>query len=257
MKQISFLAFLPFLCILFVSAQDVIENPEKPLNKSAGRALELKEELRITDKSGDYYFRAPSNLRISSDGSIFISDSYGNNFLKFSSDGKYIKNLYKKGAGPGEIQDYFDYSLSHEKIFVYDNVKSKLIVMKDDGDLIDEIKFETDRFADLYGIYKDDLVFLKRNYPSREDRKSSRFYEIQNIIVLVSTDGKMRRESQFFLNKIFLIASSLGGGLLSWDPLDVVLDENTGYLYVSCTREYMIRDEDNFMSVAKYKVIEK
>jgi hypothetical protein len=27
---------------------------------------------------------------------------------------------------------------------------------------------------------------------------------------------------------------------MSWDPFDMVLDEKTGYLYVSCARDYMI-----------------
>jgi hypothetical protein len=27
---------------------------------------------------------------------------------------------------------------------------------------------------------------------------------------------------------------------MSWDPFDSVFDENSGYLYVSCTREYMV-----------------
>ena len=48
MKKHAFLVLL-LITFSFISAQEVIENPEKPLNKDAGRVLKLEEELRITD----------------------------------------------------------------------------------------------------------------------------------------------------------------------------------------------------------------
>ena len=239
-KQLISLSVILFLGVYFVPAQEVIENPEKPLNKKAGRVLKLKEELRITDENGDFYFRAPDNLKIASDGSIFIADSYGNNFLKFSSDGKFLKNLYRRGEGPGEIQDYFDFALSKEKIYVYDYVKRKLIAMTDNGDLVAETRFEKEPFNDLFGFFGDRLVFSNRIYTPHEDRTTSRLYDDQYVIILLSTDGKTRRESQVFPNQRFYVASSLGGGAMPWSPFDAVLDQDSGYLYVSCNREYMI-----------------
>ena len=44
---ITLLLVISFLSRL--EAQEIIENPEKPLSKNAGRILDLKEELRITD----------------------------------------------------------------------------------------------------------------------------------------------------------------------------------------------------------------
>ena len=239
-KQLISLSVILFLGVYFVSGQEVIENPEKPLNKKAGRVLKLKEELRITDKNGDFYFRAPDNLKIASDGSIFIADSYGNNFLKFSSDGKFLKNLYRRGEGPGEIQDYFDFALSKEKIYVYDYVKRKLIEMTDKGDLVAETRFEKEPFNDLFGFFGDRLVFLNRISAPHEDRTTSRLYDDQYVIILLSTDGETRRESHVFPNQRFYVASSLGGGAMPWSPFDAVLDQDSGYLYVSCNREYMI-----------------
>jgi hypothetical protein len=104
MKRMTCLVIIFLVSVFFASTQDVIENPEKPLNEKAGRILRLKEELRITDENGAFFFRSPSNLKISVDGSMFIADPYGNNFLNFSSDGKFLENLYRKGEGPGEIQ---------------------------------------------------------------------------------------------------------------------------------------------------------
>ena len=239
-KQLISLSVILFLGVYFAPAQEVIENPEKPLNKKAGRVLKLKEELRITDKNGDFYFRAPGNLKIASDGSIFIADSYGNNFLKFSSDGKVLKNLYRRGEGPGEIQDYFDFALSKEKIYVYDYVKRKLIEMTDNEDLVAETRFEKEPFNDLFGFFGDRLVFLNRISAPHEDRTTSRLYDDQYVIILLSTDGETRRESHVFPNQRFYVASSLGGGAMPWSPFDAVLDQDSGCLYVSCNREYMI-----------------
>ncbi|MCJ7617680.1 MAG: hypothetical protein MUO43_14205, partial [Desulfobacterales bacterium] len=60
MKKRAILLSL-FLTFSFTSAQDIIENPEKSLSKNTGRVLELKEVLRITDESGEFYFSRPYN----------------------------------------------------------------------------------------------------------------------------------------------------------------------------------------------------
>lgn len=220
--------------------QRIIENPQKPLSKNAGRTLKLVEELRISDQPGVFYFRSPRDLEITKDGHIYIADPYGNNFIKFSPNGQFLKNLYKKGEGPGEIQDYFGYALSLNKIYIYDYVKRKIIAIDHEGNFLSEYKLETELYNDFLGIYKDWLVFTKDVWPPHVDRKTSRLYEIKRKIIRLSKDGKTSMENNILSNKIFLIASSLGGGAMSWDPFNSVLDEDSGYLYVSCTREYMI-----------------
>lgn len=245
--------FFTFIFILssIILAQTVIENPKKPLSKNAGRTLKLVEELRITDEPGVFYFRSPGDLKITKDGHIYIADSYGNNFLKFSPNGEFLKNLYKKGEGPGEIQDYFGYTLSLNSIYIYDFVRRKIIVIDHEGNFLSEYKLETGTYNDFFGINKDWLIFMKSVFPPHIDRKTSRFYEIKRKIIKLSKDGKTSKENYIFSNKIFLKASSLGGGMMSWDPFDSVLDEKTGYLYVSCAREYMV----HLLDLNKGKVI--
>ncbi|MGB2763397.1 MAG: hypothetical protein WBC20_03200, partial [Candidatus Aminicenantaceae bacterium] len=76
-------AFL-FIFSSVIFAQEIIKNPEKPSSKKAGRILKLEEVFRITDESGDFYFRYPGDLKVAPDGTIFIADE--DQFLKFSSD---------------------------------------------------------------------------------------------------------------------------------------------------------------------------
>ena len=50
--------------------------------------------------SEDFFFKNPDNIKISADGSIFLSDE--NEILKFTPDGRFLLNYYKSGQGPGE-----------------------------------------------------------------------------------------------------------------------------------------------------------
>ena len=60
MRIISFLLVFSFILIFPLWTQQVIENPEKPLAKNAGRVLKLQEIWRITDNSSEFYFKSPS-----------------------------------------------------------------------------------------------------------------------------------------------------------------------------------------------------
>ena len=94
MRKIVLLFLSFFIFSPAILTQTIIENPEKPLSKNAGRVLKLEEIFRINDIGADFYFKRPMKLKIASDGSIFIVDE--EQLLKFSADGKFIKNLYKK-----------------------------------------------------------------------------------------------------------------------------------------------------------------
>jgi peptidylamidoglycolate lyase len=50
------------------------------------------------------HFDRPTDIAFASDGSVYISDGYGNNRIaKFSSDGKFLFDWGHKGDGPGEF----------------------------------------------------------------------------------------------------------------------------------------------------------
>lgn len=74
-----------FLIVYSVFPQTPIVNPEKPLNKNAGRVLKLEEVFRIKDEGANFYFKYPRKLKVATDGSFFVVDE--NQFLKFSPQG--------------------------------------------------------------------------------------------------------------------------------------------------------------------------
>jgi hypothetical protein len=83
-------------------AQDIIENPAKPLAANADRKVELKEVLRITDESGKFYFKYPYGIAVGPDGSIFVVEQ--RELLQFDQAGTFTLDYFKFGQGPGEVQ---------------------------------------------------------------------------------------------------------------------------------------------------------
>ena len=75
MKKYAILLSLLSLVIINTQAQELIKNPERPLNSKAGRVLKVEEILRITDESGEFYFSYPNTIKVAYDDSIFINDS--------------------------------------------------------------------------------------------------------------------------------------------------------------------------------------
>lgn len=84
-----------FLIPTMIYPQQIIENTEKPLSEKTGRMLHLKEELRITDDQGGFYFKSPHKIKVSPDGHILVIDE--DQLLKFDAHGQFMKNLFRKG----------------------------------------------------------------------------------------------------------------------------------------------------------------
>ena len=232
MKRYAFLVLL-LITFSFISAQEIIENTEKPLNKDAGRILKLREELRITDESGEFFFKYPSNLKVTSVGSILLQDE--EQLLKFSPEGKFLQNLYKKGQGPGEISGEFEFDISKDEIFIYDRTNIKFLCININGDIVDELKINQGRYRNFIGLIGDYLVVTEYKYPSLRNNKSG-LYEMDYSIFLVSKDGLDEKGGYVFKVTIFLAQ----GGLMSWDYFDTHIDKDRNKIYVSYSREYKI-----------------
>ena len=139
---------------VFGISQQIIENPEKPLAKNAVRVLELKEVWRITDESAPFYFRHPYRLFLAPDGSVFLEDV--EELLKFSADGKFLKNLFKKGQGPGEIGNNFTYLLAGDELYVKDYGQRRIFRMDLDGNYLGQFDAAMSRNT-LLGVRRDGL----------------------------------------------------------------------------------------------------
>lgn len=185
-NKISVLVLL-FTGILarYALGQIVIDNPDKPKNKNAGRTVMLEEVMRIKDDGEKIIFTNPRNLSLSEDGSIFFMDS--SYLYKFSKDGQFIFKALKQGQGPRECELTGPYFFMGNRIRVQVWIPPKVMDYDMDGRYIKEIKtrnitgpFWFLRYIDgkIYGI-RDEIHFSK-DLIHKEGLIESpyRFYEI-------------------------------------------------------------------------------
>jgi hypothetical protein len=221
----------------FGIAQQIIENPEKPLAKNAGRVLELKEIWRITDDSGQFFFKYPYQLQIAGDGSIFLADE--EEFLRFTPDGKFVKNLFKKGEGPGEISSGFTYFIRGDDLFIRDGTKKRVWSTDCDGNLKKEYEIPNTGYSGFIGIRKSDFVFTKTVMPPASER-TGKLMEIPHIVLLVSMDGKSERPVFTFHSQEFMHPKAGR----SWTPTIALLSPGGKYIVGSHNIEYTIQVVD-------------
>ena len=157
--------------------------------------------MRIDGDGENYYFVGANRLHIDGSGNIYIRDYWSSdqkpNFLAFSPDGQFLRDLYRQGEGPGEIQSGFDFIISEPNIFVYDYTKRKIIILQNDGNLITEFKMKPDSSLELLGTFKDWLIFMRKEKPY--EVKTSRLYDKKNVIVFVSKNGEQKKDFFTFL----------------------------------------------------------
>jgi len=229
--HLALMAILGAMSVL--SAQSVIENPAKPLAKDAGRILQLTEVWRITDESAAFFFKYPRNLQIADDGTIFMTDA--EQFLKFSADGKFLGNLYRKGQGPGEIGREFYYHLRGRDLFIQDMNSDRFWRADLDGNFQEQINLAKKDYRGFLGMVPDGLLFFKTVWPPPNER-TGKLMEILKTVALVGPDGSERREIATFRPKNYL-GPNTG---MSWDPEILELSPDRTLLYAVHSRDYVV-----------------
>lgn len=219
------------LSFSFASGQEIIENPEKPLSENAGRVLKIQEVMRIQDEGDEFFFKQPIIVQVANNGCIFLSDRDA--FFKFSQEGKFITNLYKKGQGPGEIQGSFQYLMQEDCIFIHDRTGLKIIQIDQNGDLIREYKLD-ERYNDFLGVFNQDFLFSKINF-YRPGEKGELNIPIE--VLLVSQKSHTISELINFSMKVFYDNGSMG----SLSPFHFVFDQKNNTLFVCDSSEYLVQ----------------
>lgn len=230
------------LCVVLAVAfaQEVIENTKTPLNESAGRVLKLEEEFRIESEGEGYFFDAARKLQLDESGNIYLCDSWSSrqrsHLLKFSPEGKFLKDLKRQGEGPGEIQSSYDFVLGKSEVYLFDRMKRKVVVLDHEGKFKREFKPESGSIDELVGVFEEWLVFWRDDNPT--ERKTSRLYDVKNVIQFVSKDGQVKKDFYTFINQQFFVSPAQGGGWMNWDPFVIVMGDNR--LFVCRSSEYLI-----------------
>ena len=108
------------------------------------------------------YFYAPNDVIVAKNGDIFVSEGHGrgnNRVLKFTKDGKFIKEWGKLGTGPGEFDQphalAFD---SKGRLYVGDRNNNRIQIFDQDGKFLGEMR----QFGRPSGIFidKHDMLYV-------------------------------------------------------------------------------------------------
>ena len=94
--------------------------------------------------SGPDLFDQPTDVVVAPNGDIFVTDSHrngkNNRVVKFSKDGKFIKEWGTKGSGPGEISEPHTIAMdSRGRLFVGDRENNRIQIFDQDGTYIDRV----------------------------------------------------------------------------------------------------------------------
>ncbi|MFC2166878.1 6-bladed beta-propeller [Acidobacteriota bacterium] len=232
MKILTTILFLLMLSISSTFSQEIIENSGKPLNRDAGRIIQLEEVLRISDDGGEFYFKSPRIIKVAPDGSLFIYDQ--EQLLQFNENGKFIHNYFLKGQGPGEIEYLSNYVVLKDKLIIHSRSPSKLIYFSLKGELQDEISLQEIGSSLRLLFYKDGTFYFNKSEFPRTD-KGSEVMDWNQILVSLSGDMKTPIEHENFPIKTLV----MGGGGVSNTSVYTALVQGR-YLFVTHTAEYKI-----------------
>ncbi len=220
-------------------AQNIIDNPAKPLAANADRKVELKEVFRITDEGGQFYFKYPYQIRVSPNESIFVVEQ--EQLLQFDKAGAYVRNYFKKGQGPGEVQFVSGFKPLEKGLYVH-GAPGKLIFFDPKGASVQETTVRGPvpmfRLADI----EDGLYLFTANESPFKDIKGSEPTVVsipQYVLTWKEGQEQLEKRGEFGLES-YAIRSGGGGGIMSLTAF-VITPIGSGRLVISHTQDYLLK----------------
>ena len=115
----------------------------QPMQNEAFKPIEFIEDLSIGGEEADenYMFVRPIDIDSDSFGNIYVLDYRDCTIKKYNTQGKHIKNIGRKGQGPGEFQMPLFLQISQDdKIYVGDILAKNIAIFSVNGDYLKTIK---------------------------------------------------------------------------------------------------------------------
>lgn len=215
----------------------IIENPTKPIAKNPGRIVTLKEELRIEDTGKGYFFKNPGPIRVTPRGDIFFRDG-PEQALQFDAEGRFVRNLFKKGQGPGELSTVIDTWASLDRLYLI-GYPPKILAYDFEGNLVQELPLRSGLVGGRF-VLADSANLLVYGSGRPDPSGGTGFIDIPWDIIAIEPDGSSQKTIGSFPIPSYIEVEQ-GGAIsgTSWNRLQVVtLDGNS--LFVNSSSEYLI-----------------
>ena len=218
----------------------VIENPAKPMATNAGRVVAPEEVLAISDEgTSEFYFKWPRGLRTAADGSLLLTDE--DQVLEFDAKGQFVRNLFKKGQGPGEMP-YAGACLPTDKaIIVYSGYPSKLVFFSPSGRYEREVPVrpEGQTRLTLIGHRAGRLYFESGEFP-RTPGDPDVIDNPRTIVAVSDSDGSITPRTTFVTRAWVVSSPSGGGGMFSITSL-IAVPFGRDLLALAHTEDYLVK----------------
>lgn len=143
------------------------------------KQFEFIEDLSIGVEEGEenYMFVNPIDLSVDTHGNIYVLDFAGTPIKKYDEKGKYIRDIARKGQGPGEFQSPRFLEISQQQnIYALDSATRKISVINQEGDYIEMI--DTLSPCDRFAITKDEKLIIGFRHTTRNE-KDEMIYQYQ------------------------------------------------------------------------------
>jgi len=104
----------------------------------AAGSIRFAEEMRIDESAlpeGEF-FGSIADIAVDEQGNVYLCDLRACNIKKFSSAGKFIKVMGRKGQGPGEFISPSQMAVSDNSLYVYDIGNRRLCSLTTEGEQI-------------------------------------------------------------------------------------------------------------------------
>lgn len=230
-KKAAFFGSLFGLAAIF-APQDIVKNPDKPANPKSGRILNLREELRITDEGGPFFLEFPRRLKTGPEGSIYIYDH--DQLIQLDARGHFVRNYYKKGQGPGELNAVSNFDFVDRLLLVHSNNPGKLVWFDGQGQPVREVSLSgMGGRMDFVFLKGETLYFFKMG--RLEPNEKAMPVDLPHSLLAVSSEGKERGELTVFPTR----ALAIGGAMMWEDLMSVVMDGR--FVFVSHSNSYSIK----------------
>jgi hypothetical protein len=225
------------------AAGQVIENPAKPKAANAGRVIVPQEVVAISDEgTSDYYFNWPRGLRTDPDGSLLLTDK--DQVLQFDAKGLFLRNLFKKGQGPGEMPFPGTPLATGKSIVVYSGSPGKLIYFSPSGRYEKEIAVRAEGRTSLRPIgYQAGRFYFESGEFPRTTGDPDFVDNPRTIVAVNEADGAIKRLTSFVTRAWVITSPSGGGGMFTITSL-IAVPFRDDLLAVAHTEEYLVKIYD-------------
>ncbi len=237
LRSIAGIAGLCLALVLSGSAQ-VIENPEKPKAADALRVIVPKVVMTITDESGEFFFKYPRGLKIGPEGSIVFTD--GEQVLRFDKDGKFIRNYFKKGQGPGEMTRIDSYEIFQDgRMVIHSFDAPKMIWFDAAGNLEKEITLPPE-YRRIYFLGRRDKRWVFDTFDFPRDIGDAKYIELPHRFISWNEATNEWKPLASFNCTVYAASNGGSSGIIDIASLRTA-SLGEGLFAISHTSEYAIK----------------